>query len=231
LGGNAVAPGSIVSLYGSGLASQVAVADSGPTMPLTLGGVNVTMGGVSVPLFYVSPGQLNFQVPLFTLTGQASTTLTVSHGDSTSTFTMLLKPYAPALFTTNQGGSGQASTLIAGTASLAAPKGAVAGSRPARIGEYIEIYATGLGDVSNRPSLGAASSGEPLAGTLAPPTVTVGGVPAEVTFSGLAPGYAGLYQVNVRIPEGAPTGSAVPIALTIGGITSNTATIAVDPAK
>src|SRR6185369_14532565 len=115
LGGNAVAPGSIVSLYGSDLASQVALPDPGPTMPLTLGGVNVTMGGVSVPLFYVSPGQLNFQVPLFTLTGQASTTLTVSHGDSTSTFTMLLKPYAPALFTTNQGGTGQASTLIAGT--------------------------------------------------------------------------------------------------------------------
>ena len=231
LGGNAVAPGSIVSLYGSDLASQVALPDPGPTMPFMLGGVTATMGGVSVPLFYVSPGQLNFQVPLFTLTGQASTTLTITHGDSKSSFTMLLKPYAPALFTTNQAGTGQASTLIAGTASLAAPMGAFPGSRPSRIGEYIEIYATGLGDVSNRTALGAASSGEPLARTLASPTVTIGGVTAEVTFAGLAPGYAGLYQINARIPEGAPTGVDVPIVLTIGGIASNTATIAVEVVK
>ena len=144
---------------------------------------------------------------------------------------MLLKPYAPALFTTNQGGTGQASTLIAGTASLAAPNGAFAGSRPARIGEYISIYATGLGDVSNRPAPGSAGPVNPLATTLATPAVTVGGVPAAVTFSGLAPGYVGLYQINVQVPAGAPTGPDVPIVLTIGGVPSNTATIAVDPAK
>src|SRR4029077_12827142 len=135
------------------LAPQVAIADSASTLPFTLGGVTVTIGGVPVPLSYVSPTQFNFQVPLFTLTDQASTSLAVTHGGSSTTFSVLLKPYSPALFTTNQGGTGQASTLIAGTASLAAPSGTFPGSRPARIGEYVEIYATGLGDVSNRPGL------------------------------------------------------------------------------
>jgi uncharacterized protein (TIGR03437 family) len=227
-GGNAVSPGSIASLYGADLASQLAIPDSASsTLPFTLGGVTMTMGGVSVPLFFVSPTQFNFQVPLFTLTDQASTTLTVTRGAAKTSFTVLLKPYAPALFTTNQAGTGQASTLIAGTASLAAPNDAFPGSRPAKIGEYISIYATGLGDVSNRPAPGAGSPVNPLARTLATPEVTVGGVPAAVAFSGLTPGYYGLYQINVQIPEGAPSGAEVPIVLTIGGVASNTATIAV----
>src|SRR5260370_36955996 len=106
----------------------------------------MTIGGGSVPLFFVSPTQLNFQIPLFTLTGQAYTSLTVTQGGSTTTFTVLLQPYAPALFTTNEGGTGQASTLIAGTASLAAAKDAFPGSRPAKIGVYIQIASNVLCD-------------------------------------------------------------------------------------
>jgi uncharacterized protein (TIGR03437 family) len=231
LGGNAVAPGSIASLYGSDLAAQIAVPDGAGTLPFALGGASVTMGGVAVPLFYVSPTQFNFQVPLFTLAGPASTTLTVTKGSSTTNFTVMLKPYAPALFTVNQGGSGQASTLIDGTASLAAPKDAFPGARPAKIGESISIYATGLGDVTTRPALGSASPSNPLPRTLVQPEVTVGGVPATVTFSGLAPGFAGLYQINVQVPVGAPAGAEVPIVLTIGGAVSNAATIAVEGEK
>jgi uncharacterized protein (TIGR03437 family) len=231
-GGNAVAPGSIASLYGANLASQTAIPDpASSTLPFTLGGASVTIGGGAAPLFFVSPTQFNFQVPLFTLTDQAYTSLTVTQGTSKTTFTVLLKPYAPALFTTNQAGTGQASTLIAGTASLAAPNDASPGSRPARMGEYISIYANGLGDVSNRPAPGSASPVDPLARTLTTPEVTVGGVPATVIFSGLAPGYAGLYQINAQVPDGAPTGPEVPIVLTIGGVRSNSATIAVDPAR
>jgi uncharacterized protein (TIGR03437 family) len=226
-GGNAVAPGSIVSLYGDDLASQTAIPDTSNPLPFTLGGVAVTVAGASVPLFFTSPSQLNFQVPLFALSGQASTSLTINRGGAKTSFTVLLKPYSPALFTTRQDGTGQAATLISGTASLAAPAGAFPGSRPARIGEYISIYATGLGDVTNRPALGSPSPANPLATTLATPSASIGGVPATVTFSGLAPGYAGLYQVNVQVPEGVPTGTDVPIVLTIGGVTSNTATIAV----
>lgn len=227
-GDNALAPLTIASLFGVNLAPATTVADLAPPLPFTLGGVTITMGGTAVPLFFVSPTQVNFQVLRFTGTG--SSTLTISQGTSTTAITVLLKQYAPALFTTNAGGTGQASTLIAGTAALAAPLDAFPGSRPAKIGEYLSIYATGLGDVSNRPNLGNASPVEPLAATLVPPSVTIGGVPATVIFSGLAPGYVGLYQINVQVPAGAPTGPSVPLALTIGGVSSNTATIAVDPA-
>ncbi len=188
--------------------------------------MTVTVAGSSVPLFFTSPSQLNFQVPLFALSGQTSTALTINRGPSKTSFTVLLKPYSPALFTTSQNGTGQASTLISGTASLAAPIDAFPGSRPAKAGDYISIYATGLGDVTNRPALGSPAPADPLAFTLATPAVSIGGVPAAVTFSGLAPGYAGLYQVNVQVPPGAPIGPAIPIILTIGGVTSNPATIA-----
>jgi uncharacterized protein (TIGR03437 family) len=229
-GGNALAPGSIASLYGDSLAPKTAVSDATTQLPFTLGGVSVTMGGAPVPLFFVSPTQFNFQIPMFTLTDQASTTLTIKQGTATNTLTVQLKPYSPALFTMNQGGTGQAATLIAGTASIAAPNGAFSNSRPVKVGEYISIYATGLGDVSNRPAVGASSPSSPLSYTVATPEVTIGGVSAPVTFSGLAPGFVGLYQINVKVPAGVPAGSAVPAVLKIGGVSSNTATIAIDTA-
>jgi uncharacterized protein (TIGR03437 family) len=229
-GGNALAPRSIASLFGANLAPEVAVADLAPPLPFTLGGLTMTMGGGPVPLFFVSPTQVNFQVQAFTLTGPGVTSLTLTQGALTTTITVQLKPFAPALFTTNAGGTGQASTLIAGTTSLAAPTGAFPGSRPAKVGEFLSIYATGLGDISNRPSVGSASPSSPLASTLTTPEVTIGGVPGTVIFSGLAPGFVGLYQVNVQVPVGAPIGPDIPVVVTIGGVPSNTATIAVDPA-
>jgi uncharacterized protein (TIGR03437 family) len=126
-----------------------------------------------------------------------------------------LKPYAPALFTTNGQGSGQASAMISNTPFLAAPIGAFPGSRPAKKGEFVSLFCTGLGAVS------AAST------TLTTPTVTLGGASAPVSFSGLAPGFVGLYQVNFQIPATASSGSAVAVVLMIGGSVSNTATIAI----
>jgi uncharacterized protein (TIGR03437 family) len=103
----------------------------------------------------------------------------------------------------------------------------VGASRPAKAGEYISIYCTGLGQVTNSPGAGNPASSTPLSQTAAAPTVTIGGVRANVQFSGLAPGFAGLYQVNVQVPNGIAPSDAVPLSLTIGGVTSNTATIAV----
>ena len=191
----------------------------------------MTIASNSVPLFFVSPSQVNFQVPFVAVTGQTSVSLTLAQGSSSTTIVVPLKPFAPALFTTNAQGTGQASALIAGTASVAAPTGTFPGSRPAKIGESISIYATGLGDVSNRPGLGSASPSNPLARTIATPVVTIGGVPANVSFSGLAPGFVGLYQINAQVPAATLTGPDIPIVLTIGGVISNTAAIAVDPAQ
>jgi uncharacterized protein (TIGR03437 family) len=222
-----VAPGSLASLYGTNLAGPSEVADAAPPWPGSLGGSSVIVGGVNAPLYFVSPGQMIFQVPYYNISGPVATDLTVTQGMLSTTVTVTVRPFAPGLYTTNSRGTGQASAVIAGTGSIVAPSGAFPGSRPAKKGEFVSLYGTGLGAVSHEPKLGNPSPASPLAGTIATPTVTIGGVEANVNFSGLAPGYVGLYQVNIQIPDAAPSGDAVPVILSIGGATANTATIAV----
>jgi uncharacterized protein (TIGR03437 family) len=227
-GGAVLGQRSIASLYGTNLSAQAVNANIAPPLPFTLGGTTMTIGGNDVPLFYVSPGLINFQVPFLSVLAPTKVPLIVNQGGQSTTVTVTVQPYAPALFTTNGGGTGQASALIANTASVAAPVGTFPGSRPIHIGEYLSIYCTGLGDVSPRPGLGSPAGSSPLSKTLTNPAVTIGGVPGTVSFSGLAPGFAGLYLVNVQIPDTAPTGVAVPIQLSIGGLVANTATVAID---
>ncbi len=86
------------------------------------------------------------------------------------------------------------------------------------------MYATGLGGTFASTADGIAGSGSVLAPNI--PTATIGEIPAKVGFAGIA-GYVGLYQINVTVPQGAPSGSAVPLVLTIGSVTSNTVTIAI----
>jgi uncharacterized protein (TIGR03437 family) len=222
-----LAPGSIASLYGTNLVGVTAAADSAPPLPFSLGGTTVTMPGLfPIALFYVSPLQINFQVPFMQVFGATQTTLTVTQGQLSNTLNITLVPYAPALFTTNSQGTGQAAALVG--SSLAAPIGAFPGSKPAQPGETVSVFCTGLGNVTNAPDPGSPALSNPLSHTLNTPVVTLGSQPVPVTFSGLAPGFVGLYQVNVQIPTGAPSGSAVPMALKIGGVVSNTATIAVE---
>jgi uncharacterized protein (TIGR03437 family) len=109
-----------------------------------------------------------------------------------------------------------------GNLSLAAP------GSPAAPGEAIILYCAGLGDVN--PPVAAGSPGpaqEPLSRTVQPVSVTIGGVDAQIVYSGLAPGYAGVYQVNAVVPEGAAAGPAVPVTLRIAGQQSPMATMAV----
>jgi uncharacterized protein (TIGR03437 family) len=227
-GGDVVAPYSIASVYGTNLAGAIVVADQLPPLPLTLGGASLEISPVTLPLFFVSPGQINFQVGVYpTLTAQSSSTLVLTQGSLSSTVRINVRPFSPGLFTTNAQGTGQASALIAGTASIVAPTGTYPGSRPARKGEYVSLYCTGLGHVANAPALGDPAPSGPFATTLTSPTVSLGTANAPVSFSGMAPGYVGLYQVNILIPDNAPSGSAVPVVLTIGGVASNTATIAI----
>jgi uncharacterized protein (TIGR03437 family) len=227
-GGDVLAPGTIASLYGANFGSQTVVAGAAPPLPLTLGGVTVTLDKVPVPLYFVSPNQINFQVPYFNIERSMAFTLTVTQGSLSTTFQVGTNAYAPALFTTNSQGSGQASALIAGTASIPAAVGAFSGSRPAHAGEYVSLYCTGLGSVTNTPYLGYPAASDPTSMTIVMPTATIAGLSANVVFSGLAPGFVGLYQVNVQVPAGVAAGAAAPVALTIGGTTSNTATIAVE---
>jgi uncharacterized protein (TIGR03437 family) len=141
-----------------------------------------------------------------------------------------LAPAAPSIFSTNQQGTGQGVILISASGEVAAPTGSIQGRphRPVRKGEFLTIYCLGMGDVDNRPATGTLSpSAEPLARVKTLPTVTLGGVAAHVDFAGLAPGFVGLYQINVQAPDTAPTGDTVPLIINSGGAASNTVTIAV----
>lgn len=224
------AAGSIVSLFGTNLGSFTLIAVA-PPLPTTFGGVTVGMDSTAAPLFFASPAQINLQIP-WELVGQAQVSVTVSVGSITSAPVALnLTSFAPGIFTVNSQGNGQGAILISSTGELAALEGSLPGraTRPVRSGEFLSIYCTGLGDVTNRPASGLPAPGDPLSTTIAAPTVTIGGVSAAVNFSGLSPGFVGVYQVDVQVPENVPTGAEVPVELTIGGAASNTVTIAVGP--
>jgi len=218
-------PGSIASVFGANLAPSTAAADRFP-LPTTLGGVSVSINGAGAPLFFVSSRQINLQVP-WQLQGVPQASLTVNVNDSAAApRTVGLAGSNPGLFAIDSAGRG--AVLIASTAELAAVSGSVPGrlARPVKRGEYISIFGTGLGTVANQPANGTPP-GNPPSTTALSPAVTIGGVPATVTFSGLAPDLVGVYQVNVQVPGNAAAGDAVPVVLSVDGVPSNTVTIAV----
>jgi len=226
------APASIASVFGTNFADGLSVASSLP-LPILLGGTRVLVNEIPAPLFAVSPNQINFQIP-WELFGQTQATISVvANGVASGSSTFNLAAYSPGLFSTNQQGYGQAAILIASTGEMAAPVNSIIGraARPARRGEFITIYGTGLGPVSNQPASGSPATSGLLSTTTSTPSVSIGGVPVPITegfFSGLAPSFVGLYQINVRVPESAPAGNAVAVTVTIGGVTSNVVGIAVD---
>ena len=125
-------------------------------------------------------------------------------GSTTDVYLVVLSGGAgtelPSIFTVNGQGTGQGAIEIANSSFLAATPGSVAGAqtRPAKVGEFITIYCASLGSVTNPPSPGAPASVNPLSTTISIPQVTIGGVAANVSFSGLTPNSIGLYQVAVR---------------------------------
>ncbi len=224
----AVSPGSIAATFGGNLANA-GVAGAVP-LPTTLGNATLRINGTLIPLFFTSTGQINLQIP-WEMAGQAVGDIGDNfNGTNGGGEPVGLTPFAPGIFSTAQNGMGQGAILIANTSMLAAPMGMFPGSRPAVRGvDFLEIYWTGGGAVTNQPATGAAASASPLSATTTPPTITIGGVNAPVLFSGLAPGFVGLYVATCQVPAGSPTGNTINVVVTQGGVPSNTVTIAVSP--
>ena len=221
-----ISPGSWVTILGNRLANSTSIASG--TFPSTLAGTAVMIGDKALPLDYVSPTQVNALLP-FSLTPNTTVSLSVQRSGTVSVpIGITIADLGPAIFAVNGVGTGQGAVTIASSGVLAAPVGTFPGSQPVKRGDFLAIYCTGLGAVNNTPADGApAPSSPPLATTLANPSVIIGGLPAVVSYSGLAPGLVGLYQVNVQVPNNAPTGDAVNLAITVGSLTSNTVTVAV----
>jgi uncharacterized protein (TIGR03437 family) len=220
-GGVPIAPGGLITVYGVNLADGVGQSKGLP-LPQQLNGTQVLLGNQPLPILYTSAGQLNVQVP-YGVPVDTQYQLTVQHGNTLSVPQSLVVAQAqPGIFTVNQQGTGQGSIVKSDQVTLAQP------GTPASIGETVVIYCTGLGAVTPAVKEGSpAPTTPPLSTTVNPVTVTIGGKAAQVAFSGLTPGYAGLYQINAVVPSGITTGDAVPVVLSVAGQTSPAVTIAV----
>jgi len=208
---NPVAPGEFVSLFGSGLASTTASAQSLPLPARNgLGGVQVTVNGRYAPLSYVSPTQINLLVPNATgpINNESYATFQVINNDVASNKVTVRTNYtAPGAFSLTSNG-GTYPPAIGPAAVLHADYSLVTQSSPAKVGETLQVYVTGLGSVTPAVADGAAASSTTLSTVNEMVFVYAGGQQATIAFAGLAPGFAGLYQINFVVPSGITTGSS-----------------------
>jgi len=212
-----VSPGSIAVIWGSNLAGTTAQA-TGSSWPTHLAGVTVYLNGQAVPLYYVSATQIDFQVPYAAL-GNLPTSLAyvnvVGPTGSGNQFAFAISRTAPGIFT---GAAGQAIAQNADYTSNSS-------GNPAATGSYVTVYLTGIGVLDNPVPDGNSAPNGPLSRSIAPFSATIGGSPANVSFVGLTPGFTGLAQANIQIPD-LPAGS-YPLVITVGNSASNAASITV----
>jgi uncharacterized protein (TIGR03437 family) len=212
-----VAPGSLVTVFGLNLAGGSQNAGLYP-LPTTLGKTSVLMGATAMPILAETPTQVNVQVP-FDVPVNSQVQVSVQAGNLLSVPTTLQVAAAqPGVFTKDQSGSGQGIITLGNTSTLAEP------ATPAKAGDTVVIYCTGLGAVD--PPVVAGTAAATASATTNKVTVTIGGVPTPVSYSGVTPGFAGLYQINAVVP-GNVSGDAVPVVVTVAGQTSPAVTMAV----
>lgn len=202
---DALAPDSIATIFGTGLATTSASALTSP-LPTELAGTRVRVNGILAPLFFVSPEQINFLIPTNALTGSA--VIEATSGDRTiSRGLATLSSYAPAIFTANSAGSGAPAAVATKDGlsyfAIGNPDGSVNAVAP---GDFLVLFGSGL----RRASINAVK-------------ITIGGVPAPVLFSGAQGGFTGLDQINTRTPEG--LSGPQDLVLSINGKPANTVRI------
>jgi uncharacterized protein (TIGR03437 family) len=205
-GGRNIAPGSWIEIYGTNLTNvtrEWAGFDfTGANAPRSLEGVTVTVGGREAFVRFVSPGQVNAQVPDGIGTGPVNVVVTNEAGASSNVaMTAAARTpgvLAPANF--RVGGRQLAVAILPDATTFVARAGEIAGvtSRPARVGETITLYLIGAGATNPVVAAGTVASGTP---TLTNAVVRFGDAPATVSYAGLAPGAVGLYQFNVVVPN------------------------------
>ena len=218
----AIAPGDQITLLGVNLGPTAGVrADATKPLPTSLGQTTVTFDGVAAPLYYVSDGVVQVQSPV-TLTPRASTRIQVTASAGSS----LAIPVAvfstnPGIFTYDATGHGQAKAVNQdGTLN---GDGTNTGSDvPAPAGSVIQVYAAGLGAVDPQVPQGTPAPASPLSLVTGRVTAAIAGVPADVSFAGLAPGMIGVYQVNITVPAKLPSGPAR-LTIYVDGIASQNA--------
>jgi uncharacterized protein (TIGR03437 family) len=188
-----VANGEFITIFGNNLAPSTLVASSVP-YPTMLNGVQVMINGVAAPLYFVTPGQIAAIVPSANPYGIANIQV-INNGVSSNVVSELVNPTVPGVYTSSQNGIGYAAVVDTNTGQIVTP------STPANPGDTVEVFATGLGTAYPPVADGAAPPDSPLSYTVNSIQADVDGNNATVTFAGLAPTLAGLYQINVTIPS------------------------------
>ena len=244
------APGSIVSIFANGLGKT----DQTTGFPSSnFQGIQVTFNGTAAPLFHLvasaTPQQIDLLVPQeLPTSGTVNVQLSTPTGVNPN-YTLNMAPAVPGLYRIQDPSNRTRFNVIAqfaNTAWLALPVSSTAAlglpacspsintlswcGQPADAGDYLVFYATGLGKTTPLLATGASppADGSVLYLTTAKPTVTIGGIPATVLYSGLVPGFPGEYQVDVQVPGGVANGDDVPVVITIDRLI-DTATIAIQP--
>jgi uncharacterized protein (TIGR03437 family) len=229
-----VAPGALATLFSNGLATDKTTVSS-TTWPRTVANRELVINdSLPSPIYYLDGNQVNFQIPSNAPIGTDRIAVRASDtGELIAGASLLMASASPGIFTVSQNGAGQAAVLNQDTTQNST-------GNPAPAGSVIVLYGTGQGQVSPAVPDGSAAPSGGLSNTVAVPTsdqknclnnqpsmcVVVGTVLGTVKYSGLAPGYIGLWQINVQLPSGV-TGNAVPVRVIINGTPSNTVSVAV----
>lgn len=209
-----LAPGSLITVWGRDL-SPVNVASREMPLPTALGESCLTVNGAPAPMLFVSPQQVNAQLP-YNLEGNVELVLRTPGGVSDS-FRFVMLPAAPAIFrAVVDGVVTDIPTVVRLRNDLPATL-----TNPVHRGEDLVIYAAGLGRTWPPVEAGVPAPYEPLAIVENEAEVDLGGAPMPVFYAGLTPGYAGLYQINVRVPSRAPTGMSVPLTVRQGAVSTS----------
>jgi uncharacterized protein (TIGR03437 family) len=198
-GGQSFAPGQLMAVYGSNLAGDTQVAGIQP-LPLSMSGASATVNGVAAPLWFVSPGQINLQIPYETPLGNA--VLGINNGGNVTAFSFNVSPAAPGLFAAN---------------------GSLVPIAKAAAGQTIVAFLTGDGDVTPTLATGATPGSviniSQYPKSRQPVAITVAGQTAPIAFNGIVTGLIGVTQVNFTVPATVPAG-VQPVVVTVGGVPS-----------
>jgi uncharacterized protein (TIGR03437 family) len=205
-----VAPGGLVSVLGNQL-SATNLATTEIPLPTALNDSCITVNGQPMNIIFVSPAQVNVQMP-FQAVGNV-TMIMHTPGGVSDNFNMTVLPNAPTIFMSGVAGpdSNLPTVVRMGNGLLATD------SNPIHRNDTLVIYLTGMGQTSPVVGNGLPSPGDPLATPLTMPTVQLAGQTLPILYAGLAPGEVGVYQINVTVPRSTPTGLGLPLTITQGG--------------
>jgi uncharacterized protein (TIGR03437 family) len=235
VGDGGCSPGSVVSLFGGSFTNSPGEAAQSNPLPTSLNAIHVKTNDVDVPLLYASEFQINLQCPQVA-PGTPLTLVVETPNGLAAPITSTAQYATPGIFTLDGSGTGQGAIVIGNTATVAMTHVDGIPSQPVPAGDYISIYATGLGPIDTNLPSGHSAPLDSLVRVTSKVDVLINGIATEVQFAGLAPGYIGLYQVNALIPPKTAASDAVTVQLVVHrpdgtGALSNVVTIAVASAN